>query len=224
MDNNQKLINTKYSKLYENYYDNNETLDIKRKLSAIETARNIVSVTREFTNLSLIDIGAGNGNVLVELSGSGIFNKMVALEISESGIEAIKLHKIAELTEVDKFDGYHIPYRNKEFDLAIAVHVLEHVEHERLFVQELGRVSKRLFIEVPLEHGFNIRKAIMNGKNTGHINFYTIETLVSLLESSGFRVVSSRVATPSTSYEQLLYGVIKGKVKNKIRNLLLKLL
>lgn len=223
MDIQQNLLKSKYAKLYDGYYEKNERLDKKRKLSAIESASNIVATIGKHINLSLIDIGAGNGNVLAELSGFGIFKKMVALEISDSGIETIKLHKIEELAEVNKFDGYHIPYKNKEFDLAIAIHVLEHVEHERLFIQELGRVSKRLFIEVPLEHGFNIRKAIMNGKKTGHINFYTIETLVSLLESSGFRVISSKVATQSIKYEQLLYGVIKGKVKNKVRNLLLKL-
>jgi hypothetical protein len=222
MDGKNILLNKKYTDLYEDYYSDNKRLNKKRKLSAIDTARNIIAATGNSISLSLIDIGAGNGNVLVELSGAGIFKKMVALEISDSGIETIKLHKISELAEVNKFDGYHIPYKNKEYDLAIAIHVLEHVEHERLFVQEIARVSKKLFIEVPLEHGFNIRKAIMNGKKTGHINFYTIETLISLLESSGFRVISSKVVSPSSNYEQLLYGTIKGNIKNKIRNLILK--
>ena len=223
MDSKHKLLNKKYTELYECYYTENERLDKKRKLSAIDSARNIITAIGDSINLSLIDIGAGNGNVLVELSGFGIFKKIVALEISDSGIEKIKLQKITKLDEVKKFDGYQIPYENKAFDLGIAIHVLEHVEHERLFIRELGRVSKRLFIEVPLEHGVNIRKAIMNGKKTGHINFYTIETLANLLESSGFRIINSRVAPPSVEYEQLLYGSIKGKIKNKVRNYLLKL-
>lgn len=224
MDSQKNLLNSKYEKLYERYYSRNNRLDLKRKLSAIDTARNIISATKKFSDLSLIDVGAGDGNVLLELSESGIFNAMVALEISDSGIEKIKSKKISGLVEVAKFDGYKISYPNKAFDLSIAVHVLEHVEHERLFIQELGRVSKKLFIEVPLEQGFNIRRAIKSGRITGHINFYTIETLVSLLESTGFKIIDSRVFPPSAEYERLLYGAIEGGVKNKVRTTLLKVL
>jgi ubiquinone/menaquinone biosynthesis C-methylase UbiE len=223
MDSQDKLLNEKYTELYEDYYGNSELLEKKRKLSAINSVRNIISNFKGATNLSLLDIGAGDGNVLAEISGSGIFNRMTALEISDSGIEKIKSRNINELVDIQKFDGYHISFKNKEFDLGIAIHVLEHVEHERLFLRELGRVSKKILIEVPLEHGFNIRRAILNGKKTGHINFYTKETLISLLETSGFKIIVSRVTPPSIEYEQLLYGTIKGKIKNSIRSTLLKL-
>jgi ubiquinone/menaquinone biosynthesis C-methylase UbiE len=222
MNSQHKLINEKYADLYDNYYGKNEWLDKKRELSAIDSARNIISAEKKSSNLSLLDVGAGDGNVLSKLSGSGIFNKMVALEISDSGIERIKLRNISELVDIQKFNGYQISFKNKEFDLGIAIHVLEHVEHERLFLGELGRVSKKVLIEVPLEHGFNIHRAILNGKKTGHINFYTIETLISLLESSGFKIIDSKVVSPSIEYEQLLYGTLKGKIKNNIRNILLK--
>jgi ubiquinone/menaquinone biosynthesis C-methylase UbiE len=222
MDSQHKLMNMKYANLYDSYYGKNEWLDRKRKLSAIDSARNIIAATKKLSNLSLLDVGAGDGNVLAELSGSGIFSKMVALEISDSGIEKIKLRNISELVEIKKFNGYEISYKNKEFDLSIAIHVLEHVEHERLFLNEMGRVSKNILIEVPLEHGFSISRAILNGKKTGHINFYTIETLIGLLESSGFKIIDAKVVAPSVEYEQLLYGAFKGKIKNKLRNILFK--
>lgn len=222
MDFQEQLLNKKYANLYDGYYGDNNLLDQKRKLSAIDSARNIIAATYKCSNLSLLDVGAGDGNVLVELSGSGVFDRMVALEISDSGIEKIKLRHIPELSEIKKFDGYQIPFKNKDFDLAIAIHVLEHVEHERLFLSELGRVSKKALIEVPLEHGFNIHRAISNGKITGHINFYTIETLASLLETSGFKIIDAKVGAPSVEYEQLLYGVNKGRFKSIIRNTLLK--
>ncbi len=224
MDRQYNKINQKYIEIYEDYYGENERLSYKRKLSAMISARNIILATQNETNLSLLDVGAGDGNVLAELSRVGNFKKMTALEVSESGIEKIKLRNIPELVEVKKFNGYQISFKNKEFDLGIAIHVLEHVEHERLFLNELGRVSKRLLIEVPLEHGFNINRAVSNGKKTGHINFYTIETLINLLESSGFRVIESKVVSPSQEYEQFLYGMIKGKIKNLMRKILLRFL
>lgn len=221
MNNKEKLLNDKYVKLYEEYYSNNKWLELKRKLSAIDSAKNIISLTKNATNWSLLDIGAGDGNVLNELSGLGIFNKMTALEISDSGIEKINKRKISEIVKIEKFNGYQISFADKEFDLGIVIHVLEHVEHERLFLGEIGRVSKRLLIEVPLEHRFNIQKTILNGKKIGHINFYTMETLINLLESSGFKVIKSEVFLPSVEYEQHLSGIFKGKIKNLIRKILL---
>lgn len=217
------LLDDKYSELYSDYYKNKGGLGLKRELSAIESARNIISATKNSECNKLVDVGAGDGNVLFQLSRSGLVKEMVALEISESGLEIIESRGISQVSEIKKFDGYAIPYTDKDFDLAIAIHVLEHVEHERLFIKELGRVSKRLFIEVPLEHGFNVQRSIDNGKKTGHINFYTIETLKSLLESSGFQVLDSKVVTSSLDYEQLLYGRVKGYLKNKIRSTLLKI-
>lgn len=218
-----ELLDDKYSELYSDYYRNKGSLGIKRELSAIESTRNIISATKNLKCNKLVDVGAGDGNVLFQLSKSGLVKEMVALEISESGLELIKSRDIPQVSDIKKFDGYAIPYADKHFDLAIAIHVLEHVEHERLFIKELGRVSKRLFIEVPLEHGFNVQRSIVNGKKTGHINFYTIETLRSLLESSGFQVLDSKVVTSSLNYEQLLYGRVKGYFKNKIRSVLLKM-
>ena len=217
----QDLLNADYSSLYSSYYKNNSSLTIKRELSAIESARNIVSAIGNSGCGRLIDVGAGDGNVLEQLSRVGFAREMVALEISDSGLELIESKKIPPVSEIRKFDGYSIPYPDKHFDLAIAIHVLEHVEHERIFLREIGRVSRNLFIEVPLEHGLRIQRSINNGKKTGHINFYTQETLQGLLESCGFKVMQCRVVTSSLKYEQFLYGRAKGYVKNKIRAALL---
>jgi ubiquinone/menaquinone biosynthesis C-methylase UbiE len=114
-------------------------------------------------------------------------------------------------------DGYRIPYSNKHFDLAITIHVLEHVEHERLFLQEIRRISRRAYIEVPLEHGFRIKRSIAAGTQYGHINFYMIATLRSLLESCGFTVTQCGVFASSLQYEQCVSGGTKGWLKHLLR-------
>jgi hypothetical protein len=146
------------------------------------------------------------------------------VEISGSGVEAIRSRKLDSLREAQLFDGYKIPYPDKHFDLAIAVHVLEHVEHERLFLHEMRRVARRVSIEVPLEHGLRIQRSIDSGKKYGHINFYTRETLCSLLDSSGLRVIDSRIVASSLKYEQHLYGRVRGRFKSVVRNSALALL
>ncbi len=51
--------------------------------------------------------------------------------------------------------GERLPFKNKSFDFVIASHVLEHTSHPRLFIEEMMRVGKAGYIEVPeawIEH------------------------------------------------------------------------
>lgn len=211
------LIGKQYQNLYANYYLNPGDTSLKREISAAQTVTCMTTALGSRVFDKLLDVGAGNGNVLAALAGKGVAREMFAVEVSESGVEAIKSKKIPWLREVQLFDGYAIPYPDKYFDLAIAIHVLEHVEHERLFLKEISRVARRLYMEVPLEHGFRIQRAIDSGKKFGHINFYTKETLQSMLESSGMKVEKCGVFASSLRYEQHLSGRTKGWIKNLIR-------
>lgn len=139
------------------------------------------------------------------------------MEISGSGVDAIKARQLAKLVEAVPFDGYQIPYPDKHFDLALSVHVLEHVEHERLLLRELKRVATQVFIEVPLENGFNIKKAIAAGLPYGHINYYTPATFLNLVKTAGLTPIRSKVTTSSLAYEQFVSGKAKGLLKNTVR-------
>ncbi len=219
-----KLIGKPYQDLYAGYYSNAERLLAKREISAVQSVDCMINAIGDFVPRSLLDVGAGDGNVLAQLDSRRYCAELYAVEISSSGVDAIKSRRLSLLRDVQLFDGYRIPHPDKHFDLAIAIHVLEHVEHERLFLREINRVARRAFIEVPLEHGFRIQRSIDSGKKYGHINFYTRETLHSLLDSSGLRVIDSRVVASSLRYEQHLSGRVKGRVKSMVRNTALALL
>jgi SAM-dependent methyltransferase len=211
------LLGKQFQDLYSPYYKNHGNFLLKREISAIQTVDRMARVLANRGFDKLLDVGAGDGNVLLQLDGRGIARELFAVEVSDSGIEAIKSRKIPLLFDARLFDGYKIPYPDKYFDLAIAIHVLEHVEHERLFLKEISRVSRHAYIEVPLEHGFKIRRSIEDGKKYGHINFYTKDTLRNTIESSGMKVVESGVFASSLKYEQHLSGQFNGRIKNFIR-------
>jgi len=217
MSDTTKLVDKHYQDLYAGYYKDSRSTLLKRKISAMQTAECISTALSGRTIGRLLDVGAGDGNVLVELDRRGIAHELFAVEVSESGVDAIRAKNIHAVRDARRFDGYSIPYPDKHFDVAIATHVLEHVEHERLFLREIGRVSRFAYIEVPLEHGFRIQKAIEAGRKYGHINFYTKETFKSMLESTGFRVMKCEVVSPSLRYDQYLSGPVKGWIKNLIR-------
>lgn len=144
--------------------------------------------------------------MLDKLNRKGLGKKLGVVEISKSGVEAIKARKIAKLDSIDVFDGYHIPHPDKSFDLGLAIHVVEHVEHERMFLREAARVCKKLYIEVPLEHTRDLSKAIRMSGPYGHINFYTTQTFENLLKTSGLKVERLKVFAPDLAYEQHLAG------------------
>lgn len=221
MSDRHNLVDERYRALYADYYSQGNESAAKREISAQQSVSYLASVVDITQCGKLLDVGAGDGSVLSELARRGIGSEFYAVEISPSGVEAIKARKLAALKAASLFDGYQLPFPDKSFDLAIALHVLEHVEHERLLLREMRRVARRIYIEVPLEHGLRVERSIAAGKPFGHVNFYTSHTLRALLESCGLDVIDCRVATSSLLYEQHVSGRVKGFVKHALRSVAL---
>lgn len=200
---------------YENYYDD----DVARK-RAIAARQSVDHLEKLGSNNqgTLLDVGAGDGAVLQEIERRNMAQCMDAVEISSSGIERIKARALKTLRSVEPFDGYKLPYPDRSFDTAIAIHVLEHVEHERLFLRELSRVASRVFVEVPLEHTARLGRSIKTGKPYGHINHYTFERFLNVLETSGLEPVRTRIFPNSLPYETFLGGRVVGTLKHIIRS------
>ncbi|WP_244511667.1 class I SAM-dependent methyltransferase [Rhizobium sp. RSm-3] len=208
--------------MYEGYYADGSVSE-KRAIAARQSVGHIRKITDGQSFGSVIDIGAGDGAVLSELSNSHFAKTLAAVEISGSGLQAIKARRIEGLTSAEQFDGYKIPHSDKAFDLSLAIHVLEHVEHERMFLYEAKRVSQKLYIEVPLELTRNLDKSIRESGPYGHINFYTPGSFENLLKTCGFKVESLMVFPHDIEYEQHLAGKAKGWLKYQIRQNFLKL-
>jgi ubiquinone/menaquinone biosynthesis C-methylase UbiE len=205
--------------LYDGYYANRM---IKREITAAQTIGHIRSLWRGGQAQRMLDVGAGEGSLLTHLAQSGLAAELYAVEISGTGVDAISARSVPGLVEVSKFDGYHIPYPDRHFDVACSIHVLEHVEHERMFLKEMARVAKRLIIEVPLEHTLRVKRSIRVSRPFGHINLYTETTFRNLLETTGLEVEAMQVFSNSLEFERCVFGKASGTVKYAIRAGLLK--
>ena len=122
------------------------------------------------------------------LDAAGLGNEFHALEISRSGVEAIKGRGIAAIKQVSWFNGYELPYEDDAFDAVILCHVLEHVEYERVLLRELRRVAPRHLIEVPLDYRPGADKTYAHCLSYGYINVYSPTLLRFLLRSEGFTI------------------------------------
>jgi SAM-dependent methyltransferase len=192
-------IDPKLQRNYDRYYAG---VSEWRELGAIDKSANIRALCARLQPDTVLEIGAGEGAVLQQLADNGFGRRHYALEISVSGADSIRERHIASLVECRVFDGYAVPYADGQFDLAILSHVLEHVEHPRLLLNEAARVARHVFIEVPLEHNRRLAQDFV-WDAVGHINFYTAQTIRLLVQSCGHEVLVQRQTHPAR--RQYLY-------------------
>lgn len=189
---------------YEDYYEEGDS--DWRRIGALGKAANVVSLCSGLPRHSIVEIGAGEGSILKRLSQLNFGDELYALEISPSGVQTIKNKKIPRLVECKLFDGYQVPYEDDRFDIAIMSHVIEHVEHPRQLLYEASRVAKYVFVEVPMEDTYRLKRDFVFDK-VGHINFYSPKTIRRLIQSSNLRVLNQVTTNPSKES----YTVLKGR-------------
>jgi len=204
---------------YQDYYADGDSE--WRRLSALDKANNIIALCKDIPHQSILEIGAGEGSILKRLSGLNFGDQLFAVEISHSGVEAIKNKKIPRLEECKLFDGYQLPYEDNRFDVAILSHVVEHVEHPRLLIYEAARVARNVFIEVPLEDTMMMAENFVFNK-VGHINFYSPKSIRRLVQTCNLKVVGQITTNPSKEVYQFKKG-FRGFVNFLIKDLSLKI-
>lgn len=213
-------VSSELTEFYSDWYSDSKSPweTKKRSIAAVDSVSHIKQLAGAKLG-HIVDVGAGGGVVLQQLSKENMFESATALEISPSGCAAIASRQITGVNRIEQFDGYNTSCKTKEFDTAICIHVIEHVEHERQFIRELSRIAKRVFIEVPLEGGLRSRV----NRLYGHINYYTPPYFLNLLETSGMKPLTWKVVASSRDYEAHLYGKVKGPLKYAIRRGILEI-
>jgi SAM-dependent methyltransferase len=207
-----ETVSPHLSRLYEQYFTTESAKDCERVSAAMESVNAIIALGGVKLG-RVIDVGAGDGVVSFEIDRRKIASSIVAAEISASGIEKMLDRSFSGSFQVRQVDGYMLPFENAEFDTAVCAHVIEHVEHERVFLREIARVAKQLFLIAPLEGGLRGRV----DRRMGHINYYTPMTLRNLVETSGFVVTAVHIFPASAERERIISGDFKGSIKNLLR-------
>jgi ubiquinone/menaquinone biosynthesis C-methylase UbiE len=180
-------LRTTLSEDYESFYSGPNPW---RELGAKYKAKNLVEVCNRagFKPARILEVGAGEGSILMHLHQMGFGAEFHALEIANSGVQAIKDRAIPAVKEARQFNGYEIPYADDSFDAVVLFHVIEHVEYERALLREIRRVAPRHIIEVPLDYHFGVDEKVEHYLGYGHINVYTPSSFRFLLKSEGFRL------------------------------------
>lgn len=208
---------------YERDYRENKSLAISRDVGGKQKAQNVMNLSSGISTDKVIEIGCGDGSVLKHVSNLGFCGSLYAVDISESAIEIVKAKEIPNLVYLELFDGYSLPFKDNEFDLAYCSHVMEHVEFPRVLLREIVRISKHQFFEIPIDFSFYVDRKFDFFTGYGHINIYTPSLFRFFLKTEGLEVVSDYCGFYTDEMQRLIhkgkmYSYLKAKFKNTIVN------
>lgn len=180
-------VSSELKSAYDNQYD--DAILYIRNLAAKHKAANIIKLSKNIPHDHVLEVGCGEGSILKWLDANNFSENLYAVEISETGIQQTLKKQIPSLKEIKLFDGYKIPYEDNRFDLCICSHVIEHVEHPRLLIREIKRVSKYQFYEIPVDYSYKVDKNVSHFLSYGHINIFTPPLFRFLLKSEGYNIL-----------------------------------
>ena len=149
------------------------------------------------STLRILDLGCGNGHLSYLIAQQGY--EVVGIDDSESGIKFARLsYPNCQFIQSSIYDLSGNNDLETSFDVVISAEVIEHL----LYPKELVRAAKkclkpngRLILTTPY-HGYlkNLVLAL-SGKldrhftvlwDGGHVKFFSVDTLKTMLESEGF--------------------------------------
>ena len=170
---------------YEGAYDHSQLE--WRRIAANDKVENIQRLLKSRRVATVLEVGCGTGAVLAEMARRGIGATHCGVDLADPREH---IHPGAEGFDLRTYDGERLPFGDRSFDLVVATHVVEHVPHPRQFIAELSRVCAGfIYVEVPCEiRIFPNHRKIQLALDTGHINGYTPEYFLILLQTSELQI------------------------------------
>lgn len=136
---------------------------------------------------SVLDIGSGLGVWPAVLRDAGY--DVNCVEINEASVDFI--YEKLGLMCFENLDSVYGAY-----DVVSMIHILEHIEHPKMFLKEAGfRIKKGgyLFVEVPDASEFSYLEKNHEEFNSCHLAFYNMANLHRTIESADLTVVDMRL-------------------------------
>lgn len=187
---------------------------------AVDKVRNIRALLAGAPAGRVLEVGCGSGTVLAEVARQKVGERHTGIDVVDPRDH---LDSGAAQLELLKYDGDSIPFPDDSFDLVYASHVIEHVPEPRSVLREIRRVASSLiYLEVPCElHSRTSHKALQTTLNIGHINCYTPDSFVILLQTIDLKIKAARLFDHSFDVHRFHSSHLSGTVKGLVRRGLL---
>jgi 2-polyprenyl-3-methyl-5-hydroxy-6-metoxy-1,4-benzoquinol methylase len=153
---------------------------------------------------SVLDVGCGEGVLTHQWAQALGEKRIVGIDLDDEKLKAEWETRRRPNLEYRTLPAENLPFADREFDLACAIEVLEHVPDPEHTVAEMARVaSGHLLVSVPREPLWRMlnmaRGAYLRelGNTPGHVNHWSKRSFVRLLSRHG-DVVEKRSPFPWT--------------------------
>lgn len=193
-----------------------------RRLGASDKIDNLQALLATRSVGSVLEVGCGTGAVLAEAVSRQIGVQHVGIDMADPWKH---VDDRAVNLDLRHYSGGRLPFDDDSFDLVYASHVVEHVPDLRGFLQELARVSREyLYVEVPCESNMRTgHDAIQRSLQIGHINGYTPDYFMVLLQTADLKVIEMRVFDHSIGVHSFGRAAWKGRFIQLVRKSMLEL-
>lgn len=138
------------------YYENSHpfivSVEKKRLTSISETIKNHLK-TVKLTNPSILEVGCGAGQVLVEITSKIQSSNIYGIDILDEWLIQTK-KKLGDKVKLTNGFAENLPFENNSFDYIVCSEVLEHVIDPSVVLAELMRVVKKaglIIVTIPDE-------------------------------------------------------------------------
>jgi ubiquinone/menaquinone biosynthesis C-methylase UbiE len=135
-----------------------------------------------------LEVGCGEGVIADKLDSR--FDEVVALDLPDAGLR--REWKAFPGPRFLHADAHALPFEDGQFDLVVAVEVLEHLTDPLKGLHEMVRVGRRhLVVSVPQEPIFRACNLVAGryvkdlGNTPGHLNHWSKRSFTRLLASVG---------------------------------------
>jgi 2-polyprenyl-6-hydroxyphenyl methylase/3-demethylubiquinone-9 3-methyltransferase len=180
--------------------------------------RDLAHIKREFENPKLFELGCGNGAIATRLTQLGY--DVTGIDLSEESIgQANRMYPWLKLNVGSAYDDLAKQYG--QFPIVVSLEVIEHVYYPRKFASTVYNLLKpggTAIISTPY-HGYckNLALAalgrmdqhLMPLTDYGHIKFWSMKTLRTLLTEVGFKDVSFHRVGRIPIFAKSMIAVVK---------------
>lgn len=155
-------------------------------------------------------------NVLELGCGEGFLSHRIATKFMESNLLATDINTVDKKTREENLkslknvklktiDATKTKLKDSSFDLVVCSEVLEHIPQWQLALDEIKRVSSKwVLLSVPREPMFRLLNLARGAYITSfgnfheHVNHWSSNQFINLLESQGFQIVKVKKPVPWT--------------------------
>ena len=177
------------------------------------------------SNAKVLDIGSGTGGT-TKVINSGKENSVLCIEPDPARSAAARQRGLEVVTAV--FDE-NLARELGKFDVVVMGDVLEHIANPFEILSNVRLVLSpggKLLMSVPNVAHWTVRTRLMFGRfdyqesgimDSTHLRWFTIKTLIALLESAGFTVLSvnQSAGTWMTEYKSLPWRLLPTRIRVK---------